>query len=218
MSDAFFKFVSDIYDKEHATLPDAFKPQTEVLLSGYSMGSHLPEVFRLRFAAKPENKQEVGGGNFNIVYSGQYDVIQRVVSGIDFQGYVGLIDKSERILKAYRDQLQVHLAANNVAINLPDPNLTDQKLQIFHGDFGGVKGLNASFWSLSEQAAINFVEFLIDTMIKAQQFSGSIPTVGGTFTSPSLQRRTGLCGFQKKSIFSVDMRCPSIINKASHEL
>lgn len=198
VADAFFAFTSNIYNQAYGSLPDQFKPTMEVLLSGYSSNSHLPEVFRLVFSATPENKVEVAQGQFNIIFSGQYDVIQRVVMGIDLQSYLNLSDKSEKILKAYRDELTKFLTSNNVQLVLPEPDMNDTKLQIFADDFGGIKGLNSNSASLSEQAAINFVEFLIDTMIKAQQFSGSIPTVGGDIHIAIITKANGFVWISKE--------------------
>jgi hypothetical protein len=198
VADAFYAFTTNIYNQSYANTPDPFKPTMEVLLSGYSAGSHLPEVFRLTFSAAPENKAEVTPGQFTINFSGQFDVIQRVVMGIDLQGYVNLTDKSEKILKIYRDQLMTFLTANNIQVPLPEPDMSDTKLQIFGDNFGGVKGLNSNTASLSEQAAINFVEFLIDTMIKAQQFSGSIPTVGGDIHIAIITKANGFVWISKE--------------------
>lgn len=198
VADAFYTFVTNIYNQAYGNLPDTFKPTMEVLLSGYSAGSHKPEIFRLVFSATPENKVEIKQGEYNIVFSGQFDVIQRVVRGIDFQSYLNLNDKSAKILKIYRDQLMDFIAKNNIQLALPDPDMNDQKLQIFANDFGGIRGLNSDSASLSEQAAINFVEFLVDTMIKAQQFSGSIPTVGGDIHIAIITKANGFVWISKE--------------------
>jgi hypothetical protein len=212
VADAFYKFTLDIYNTAYAALADPFKPTTEVLLSGYSANSLLPEVFRLIISAKSEIKAEVTPGKYDIVFSGQYDVIQRVVRGVDFQSYLNLIDRSEKILKAYRDELQTFLTANKVTTPLPDPDLANPKLQLFADRFGGVNGLNASHASLSEQAAINFVEFLVDTMIKAQQFSGSIPTVGGDIHIGIITKANGFVWISKEEYTFRGHAVPKHIN------
>jgi hypothetical protein len=198
VADSFNAFVTDIYNQAYGTLPDTYKPTMEVLLSGYSAGSLLPEVFRLTFSGSPTIRQEVVAGKYDIIFSGQYDVIERVVSGIDLDSYINLVDRSEEILNTYRDQLQAHLQANNVQVTLPPPDLQNTALQLFGVNFGGVKGLNSNRASLSEQAAINFVEFLIDTMIKAQQFSGSIPTVGGDIHIAIITKADGFAWISKE--------------------
>lgn len=215
VADAFLKFAKEIYDRFYSALPDTLKPMMEVVLSGYSADSLLPEVYRLNFSATPSIKAEVNAGKFDIVFSGQYDVIQRVVMGIDLQSYLSLTDKSEKILKNYRDSLQNFLVASGVQVALPEPDMADQKLQIFAGDFGGVKGLNANRDSLSEQAAINFVEFLIDTMIKAQQFSGSIPTVGGDVHIAIITKANGFVWISKEEYIFRGHAVPKHHNKVT---
>ena len=178
-ANCFFDFTKNIYDQHYGSLPDHLKPVMEILLSGYSPASLQPEVFRLELSPNAFIKPELSGGVCGIVYSGQYDVIQRVVRGLDLASYIALHDRSEGVLNVYHQKLQAFLTSQNIQVELPTPDMNDGALKLFGSDLGGIKGLNANHDSLSEQAAINFVEFLIDTMIKAQQFSGSIPTVGG---------------------------------------
>ena len=85
-----------------------------------------------------------------------------------------------------------------MTISLPDADLTNSAYALFGVKFGGVRGLKANTESLSEQAAINFVEFLIDTMIKAQQFSGSIPTVGGDIHIAIITKAAGFRWISKE--------------------
>lgn len=179
VANAFFAFLKTKHETIYAEMAESYRPSLEVVLSGYSKANHQPEVFKLVVAAKPSCSRAFELGSYDIVYSGQYDVIQRVVQGIDMDGYLSLWDKCDRILDRYRSKIVSFLKEKSITVELPalDPN--DQSLHLFHGDFGGVKGLNIKRSTLSEQASINLVEFLIDTMIKAQQFSGSIPTVGG---------------------------------------
>jgi hypothetical protein len=41
------------------------------------------------------------------------------------------------------------------------------------------RGIASDLANFSEQAAIDMVDFLISVMIKAQEFSNALPTVGG---------------------------------------
>ncbi len=175
----FFNHVNAIYEKAYETVPADFRPFTEAVVSGYSSASLLPQIYRLNFSATPSCESALQDKPYDIVFGGQYDIIQRVVMGVDLQSYLNLRDKSERLLGRYRDKLQTFLAEQGHEVALPPPDMSDTSLQLFYGDFGGVSRLASDRESLSEQAAINFVEFLLDTMIWAQQFSGEIPTVGG---------------------------------------
>ncbi len=89
---------------------------------------------------------------------------------------VGITDVD---MAEHRDHLQEWLKKEDSKIEIPEPDLTDEDLKLFGRDFGGVCGIITHLGNLSEQAAINLVEFLIQTMINAQYFSDRIPTVGG---------------------------------------
>ncbi len=196
---AFYEFTKNIYENAYKDFPDNLKPSSEVLLSGYSTDSLLPEVFRLRFAERCECTPEIKQGSFNIAYSGQYDVIERVVDGVDLQSYISLNDRLTKILSLYKTQLEAYVRdTHNLAVALPDADQKDDQMSLFGVRFGGVKGLKANTTALSEQAAINFVEFLVDTMIKAQQFSGSIPTVGGDIHIAIITKAGGFCWISKE--------------------
>jgi c-di-GMP-binding flagellar brake protein YcgR len=77
-------------------------------------------------------------------------------------------------------------------MDLPKPDFADKRFNIFEIDAGGVTRLFPDVGSLSEQAGIDFVYFLIDVMIKAQQFATSIATVGGKIHVALLTRNAPL--------------------------
>ena len=79
----------------------------------------------------------------------------------------------------YHEKIQHWLRENGHQVDIPPPQFDGGSGGIFADDFGGVRGIFSDIRSLSEQAGINFVEFLIATMINAQDFSDRIPTVGG---------------------------------------
>lgn len=198
VAQALFVFLKEKYDQAHAGIADEYKPSMEVVLSGYSRDYHQPEIFRLKIGPQCECPRELERGKYNIIFSGQYDVIQRVMLGIDLNSYLSLSDKSERLLNRYHEKLNEFLKQQGVNIDLPPPDMSDGSLQLFAEGFGGVKGLYGDRGSLSEQAAINLVEFLIDTMIRAQQFSGSIPTVGGDIHLAILTKASGFKWISKE--------------------
>jgi hypothetical protein len=190
----FLGFLKAKYETAYAEWAEKYRPTMEVVLSGYPKAGHQPEIYRITISPNPTCVPEVEAGVYDIIFSGQYDVIQRVVRGVDIEGYLGLWEKSDRILSLYHSQVVQLLKENGITVEIPPPDSTKNKeLQLFHGDFGGVKGLNINRSSLSEQASINLVEFLIDTMIKAQQFSGSIPTVGGDIHIAIITKAGGFC-------------------------
>jgi hypothetical protein len=166
------------FDRGFEETAKEYRPEMEILLSGYStdLKSRSSEIYRIKCGPKLSVNNELDGKRFDIVFGGQYDVIQRVVKGIDFASYCGLCTTSERILQDYHAELTEFLKAQGIQIELPMADLNQTKYQLFGANFGGVRGIFSDISGLSEQAAINFVEFLINTMINAQEFSDRIPT------------------------------------------
>ena len=177
-------FIADTYQRE---IPEPrMRPMLELILSGYSAKHREPEVWRLEFAYNPGTndfdatiRNQLARGQFNVVFGGQYDVIQRIVNGIDAQSWFSLRERTVKVLDQYHDELIANAQASGFTLSIPKPNFRENKYNIFGHDQGGVTCLNPDCGSLSEQAGIDFVHFLINVMIKSQEFSSSIPTVGG---------------------------------------
>lgn len=184
VANQFKEYVIQAYERE---IPEAFmRPTMEVILSGYSSAQWEPEVWRLTFsynrnAQKFEcsAKNDIPRKTYSVLFGGQYDVIQRVVNGIDMPSYVSLRKRTVEILQAYHDEVQSAVQSIDVKIKLPQPDFTQERYNIFGNDMGGVTRIFSDIGNLSEQAGIDFVYFLIDMMIKSQEFASSIPTVGG---------------------------------------
>jgi hypothetical protein len=179
VGNALLHFLDQEFEVSFPDIDRQFRPSMEILLSGYSADSRNPQIFRLHVGAEKSLNKELQEDRFDIVFGGQHDVIQRVVKGIDFESYCNLIAKSETILNRYHSIIQEWLKGRGITVDIPPPDTSQEVMQLFGGDFGGVRGIFSDNGSLSEQAAINFVEFLVNTMINAQEFSDKIPTVGG---------------------------------------
>jgi hypothetical protein len=179
VAQALLEFLHSKFEECYPEVPLEYRPSMEILLSGYSARSRKPEVFRLQVGRSKDCMRELEQKPFDIVFGGQHDVIQRVVKGIDIQSFHNLNHKHASILDTYATAVQQWLHGQGVQIEIPRPDHNQSGLQLFANDFGGVRGIFPDNGSLSEQAAINFVEFLIKTMIHAQEFSDRIPTVGG---------------------------------------
>jgi hypothetical protein len=194
MAKRFKDSVLSIYDAE---MPNKWeRPMIEVILSGYSTAHRQPELWRLTFAYNRQTKDfectitnPTPRGQYNVLFGGQYDVIQRVVNGIDWLSFCSLRERTVAMLSDYHDEVQAQVHAVDPAIDLPKPDFWDKKYNLFEQDYGGVTRLFPDVGSLSEQAGIDFVYFLIDVMIKAQQFATSIPTVGGKIHIGLLTKR-----------------------------
>jgi hypothetical protein len=179
LGSALLDFLDSEFESCFTDVEKGYRPEMEIILSGYSSDSRSPEIFKLILGPKKEMEPQILEGNYDIVFGGQYDVIQRVVKGIDVQGFCNIQAKHEILLNQYHESVQNWLLENGVTLEVPVPDFNLSSGKIFADDFGGVRGIFSDNGSLSEQAGINFVEFLIATMINAQDFSDRIPTVGG---------------------------------------
>ena len=179
LTEMLFKYLEGIYETVYKEYPKEYRPIMEVIVSGYSKGGIQPEVFRILLGQSPGVEDEVKAGDFDIVYGGTYDVIQRIVRGIDFRSYYRLTERNWEILDNYKKLIETKISEAGSELKIPEFDKKDPNFALFAKNFGGVRGIFSDIKSLSEQAAIDFVEFLIFTMIKAQEFSESLPTVGG---------------------------------------
>ena len=60
-------------------------------------------------------------GDFNVIFGGQYDVIQRVVNGIDSSSFWAIRERAVGILNDYFDEVQAYVHSINPAIDIPKP-------------------------------------------------------------------------------------------------
>lgn len=184
VANEFKDYVTKIYERE---IPESFmRPTMEVILSGYSSAHREPEVWRLTFSFNRNAKKfecsaknDIPRKQYSVIFGGQYDVIQRVVNGIDLPSYISLRERTVKVLQAYYEELQSAVQSIDAKIKIPTADFTQEKYNIFGDDMGGVTRNFYDVGNLSEQAGIDFVYFLIDVMIKSQEFASSIPTVGG---------------------------------------
>jgi hypothetical protein len=154
----------------------AHKPGLEILISGYSKKHLQPEVVRIVFGKKEKLEREVERGDYDIVTAGQNDVIERVIRGLDFSTYRNHIRYLRGVLTRYRTIIAEALESQKIKAELPD---FDESLKDEIIDYSWACGIASDLTNFSDQAAIDFVDFLVDVMIKAQQFSNELPTVGG---------------------------------------
>ncbi len=179
--DSLTKALSEHLDKEYKASSQYYSPM-EVIVSGYSKGSHDPEIWKIviKYGDEPEITEcNEDPSRYSIVFGGQHDVIQRVVNGIDDRGWGVAIHQAYFALGLYQERLKNYLQGNGYTGDVPDFNtLVPKSEERFDFPFAYSR-LSSELRFFSEQAAIEFVEFLVDLMIKSQQFSDRLPTVGG---------------------------------------
>jgi hypothetical protein len=196
-------FILEIFDRE---IPDEMsRPSLEVMMSGYSAAFREPEVWTLLFypdRAAGVFKSEINcpcqRKEYTIVFGGQYDVIQRVVNGVDLASYTGLQVRTKEVLEECYAEIEKTLQASGYGGPVPKPNFSDSRYDLFAKNWGNVNRIFSDVGSLSEQAGIDFVYFLIDLMINAQEFSNSIPTVGGGIHVALLTKNDGFRWISKE--------------------
>ena len=217
LSEAILKAYEDEYQNEWQ------RPSMEILLSGYSTGHHEPEVFRLMFNYNYEQQKfvastthDVARGEYNLLFGGQYDVIQRVVQGVDFESFLSLKSRCYDILNAYRTKVIQAIGTSVDPSIVPPIDTSSKEFDLFGDDFGGIRPAFTDLGSLSEQAGIDLVWFLINTMIKSQEFSTSIPTVGGDVHIAMISSDVGFRWISKEELRTQDHATPRFTNHAPH--
>lgn len=181
-------FVTEFYDTEHTS---SSKPSLELILAGYGKRDALPEVYRIQFPDKKVVKS-FGKGDFGIVLGGQNKEIQRIVFGTDDRNRWKIHTRHIELLREYRVHCNTLLKANSVSFEIPELLGEDiEKYKIFQNDWD-LEGFDANWGDFSEQNAIECVDFLVSIMIKSQEFSYGMPTVGGEVHIALITKSSGV--------------------------
>lgn len=167
-------FIDDFYVNEYSENMD--KPELELIIGGYDKQKQTPSIYRIKL---PECEvEDTIGDNFGIVFGGQMREIQRIVFGCDYDNKNKILFRSVELLHRYRELLSTSLNSHGITAELPPPEDFAEQLSIY-SDGWDLDGFIAEWGDFSEQNAIECVDFFIDIMIKSQQFSSRLPTVGG---------------------------------------
>ncbi len=177
-----YNHISGYYENEFSN--GAQRPAMEILVSGYSKRYNQPEVQKIQLGdGHPDGDEgsqaSISRGDYRIVFGGQHDVIQRVIYGLDMANFGRYIRHVDRVTDDYRREIQETLDSAGVDVDIPTPQKLhkDGRLDLYAFDW--VRGITTDFPNFSEQASIDLVDFLVDVMCRAQQFSNRLPTVGG---------------------------------------
>ncbi len=165
------EFINTFYEPEFKNFPN--KPELELMIGGYDKQKHIPTILRIEVHA---DKIEETLKDFGIVFGGQMIEIQRIVFGIDSLNRIRLLERNGEVMFKYHDEVSDFLKKNNINIAIPKPDIN--KHLVFANDWD-LEGFDANWGDFSEKNAIECVKFFIDIMIKSQQFSNKLPTVGG---------------------------------------
>ena len=169
------------------------RPGLEAILGGYDKNRHTPGIIRLHVA---KNELDDPDYDFGLYFGGQVTEIARLVHGTDAENKIRLTLRSRHLLERYRELLQKDLKSRGAKVKLKQPQEFGDELELFHD--WGIEGLDANIGAFSEQNAIECVDFLVSIMIKSQQFSAQMPTVGGAVQLAVVKRATGLTWISKR--------------------
>lgn len=170
----------------------------EIIVSGYSDRHNKPEIAKIIF--KTDGTVDINPsckrGEYKIVFGGQYNIIERIVHGIDYDAFLNYSNLLDKILTMYHTSIKELLNSNNASISVPKPQEIDSVVALMKERFWS--GVGFSLANFSEQAAIDFVEFLVQVMIKSQQFSSRLPTVGGNIHMAIITKSGGFRWLSKE--------------------
>lgn len=169
-------FVRSKYQAEYPDTNQTVKPEIELMIGGYDKREQTPSIFRL-FIRDNRIEPVFVSGQFGITFGGQVQEIQRIVFGSDDINRVRILQRMEFLYGLYREKLKEHLAAKGVEEDLPGFDTFGDDLIFFHE--WDLNQFAANWGDFSEQNAIECVTFFVDIMIQSQQYSNSMPTVGG---------------------------------------
>lgn len=175
ISKKLLKFIHDFYDKEFGKR--GVKPSLEIMVCGYDKRKPIPTIFRVYVHKNSVERSFDEKNPFGVAFGGQTQEIQRIVFGTDSDNKISLVMRVDQLFKKYRDLLQEHLKKKKITETLPDCGAFGDELLLFkEWNFNQFVAVWGDF---SEQNAIECVNFFVEIMIKSQQFSASMPTVGG---------------------------------------
>jgi hypothetical protein len=179
-----------------AAYPQEYLEQElELLVAGYDRNQRWPTVMRVD-VRRDRILREFAPGEFGIAFGGQMDWIQRIVFGTDSRNMVSLAKRSNELLNLYRDRLAEKLARDGLSVDLPEPDSFGDELRLFHN--WSLEGLQSNWPDFSEQNAIDCVSFFLRIMIKAQDVSAKLPTVGGDVHIAVIRKEDGYCPVTKE--------------------
>jgi hypothetical protein len=161
-------------------------PDLEFMLCGYDRNKYTPGMVRVHVH---DHKVFVPDYDFCIFFGGITKEIQRLIFGTDMYNKLRLIDRSAEILTQYHEFLTKDLNSRGIQIPLKRPEDFKAELDLFHN--WHLEGLAANWGTFSEQTAIECVDFLINVMVRSQEYSTQIPTVGGEVQIALVKKNLG---------------------------
>lgn len=192
------KFINEFYEKQFPE--EERRPDLEFILGGYDKRSQIPKIVRVRFPGR-KIEESLEKSKFGIVFGGQMREIQRIVFGSDVLNKREIFVRHIKLLRKYREKMNEFLKQNNISMEIPELSMEEiDELDMFK-DGWDLDGFNANWGDFSEQNAIECVDFFVNIMIKSQQFSEGMPTVGGEVHIALITKAEGFRFISKEGYF-----------------
>lgn len=169
------------------------RPELELMLGGYDKGRPTPGVVTLDVQ---KNELKDVARNFGLHFGAQTQEIERLAYGIDLSNWLRLKQRVHLLLNRYHELLTKELPKGRTRVQLKLAEDFGDELDIFNN--WGLDGLYANWGAFSEQNAIDCVDFLVNIMIRSQQFSDQMPTVGGDVQIGIINRDRGFSFISKR--------------------
>lgn len=182
-------FLWEHYNQQYK---EGLRPELELMLCGYDKRKYTPGVVRIYVH---ENKIHGPDYDLCLFLGGQTREIQRLVFGTDAHNKVRMIKRVNDLLEKYHQLLSQQVEASGIKLKLNMPGEFGDELKLFNG--WDLQHLEANWSAFSEQNALECVDYLINVMIRSQQFSIEMPSVGGRAQIAIIKKDSGFSFISK---------------------
>ncbi len=197
------EFLWEHYEKAFAG--SRTRPDLELMLCGYDKKRYTPGMVRVHVQ---DHKVFAPDYDFCLFFGGVTREIQRLVFGTDMYNKMSLINRSREVLNKYHDLLVKDLDSREIQTPLKRPEDFKDELDLFHN--WHLEGLVGDWGAFSEQTAIECVDFLINIMIRSQEFSTQIPSVGGKVQIALVKKNSGFQYISRREWRHGDSSVPAV--------
>ncbi len=215
------------YEKQYSE--SHHKPNIELMVAGWDNSDLTkPQIYRIKFPylltesfddpddALPENRLELRQ-EYGIYFGGQFREIARLVHGTDVENMREIQTRHIDLLKRFAGDIKKLNPKKKIKV--PDLLKDDSGRFDMFGPIDPdnpksrdwqLSGLEATCGDFSDQNAINCVYWLIDLMIKVQEFGDTMPTVGGDIHIAIIDKKTGFKFLSQESYNLQGHKTPKI--------
>ena len=174
---------TEVFPREHD------RPELELIIGGYDKEGNMPRLFNIDIREDTSAALLSREFPFDIVVNGQTDWIERIVFGTDDANAAALDQRVKDLLLSYHRKVSEAIASAGIEFDVPRPDTWGSELTLFNN--WRLRGIDIDVAEFSEQNAIDCVDFFIEIMIRAQDISSQLPTVGGAINIAVIRQDDG---------------------------